>query len=174
MTDSPTTEVAPVEETGRGFDHFVTSRGGRLWRAAWYLTGDRHKAEDLVQTALTKAYGRYRTLDDDEQFEAYVRTTMYRTYLRWWRRRWNGEVPSADVPDRAIDPTLTPSRLDLARALAELPRMQRAVLVLRFYEDRSVAEVADLLGVTVGSVKTHTSRGCATLRRSTHLTEAPA
>ena len=83
MTQSPTTEAAPVQT---GFDSFVTSRGGRLWRAAWYLTGDRHKAEDLVQTALTKAYGRYGALGDDEQFEAYVRTTMYRTYVKWWRR----------------------------------------------------------------------------------------
>ena len=168
MTQSPTTEAAPVQT---GFDSFVTSRGGRLWRAAWYLTGDRHKAEDLVQTALTKAYGRYEALGDDEQFEAYVRTTMYRTYVKWWRRKWNGELPSHDVPEVAVDPTLTPARIDLARALSELPKMQRAVLVLRFYEDRAVAEVAGLLGISEGSVKTHSSRGCANLRRSTHLTE---
>ena len=64
-----------------------------------------------------------------------------------------------------------PARIDLARALSELPKMQRAVLVLRFYEDRAVAEVAGLLGISEGSVKTHSSRGCANLRRSTHLTE---
>ena len=132
MTQSPTTEAAPVQT---GFDSFVTSRGGRLWRA-WYLTGDRHKAEDLVQTALTKAYGRYEALGDDEQFEAYVRTTMYRTYVKWWRRRWNGELPSHDVPEVAVDPTLTPARIDLAcpvgaaedaarRAGASLPRGPR-------------------------------------------------
>lgn len=172
MTDSRTPDVAPVQEASRGFDNFVTNRGGRLWRAAWYLTGDRHKAQDLVQTALAKAYGHYAGLDDDEQFEAYVRTTIYRTYLQWWRRRWNGEVPSGELPEQAVDQSLASNRLDLARALKELPKMQRAVLVLRFYEDRSVTEVAELLGISVGSVKTHSSRGCANLRRSTHLTEA--
>lgn len=171
MTETLRPEVAPAHLAGSGFNHFVTSRGGKLWRAAWYLTGDRHKAEDLVQTALAKAYGRYASLNDDEQFEAYLRTTMYRTYLQWWRRRWNGELPSGEVPDQAGASSPSSARLDLARALAELPKMQRAVLVLRFYEDRSVADVAALLGISEGSVKTHSSRGRAALRRSTHLTE---
>lgn len=169
MTQGLAMEAAEVQ--ARDFDRFVTSRAARLWRAAWFLTGDTHKAEDLVQTALANAYGRYEALGDDESFEAYVRTTMYRSYIKWWRRRWNGEVPTLDVPEGATDRSLTPARVDLARALAELPKMQRAVVVLRFYEDRSVAEVAELLGISEGSVKTHSSRGCANLRRSTHLTE---
>ena len=175
MTDTiPASDRALALDDGRDFDRFVAARAGRLYRAAWFLTSDPHKAEDLVQTALTKAYGRYGALGDDEQFEAYVRTTMYRTYVKWWRRRWNGELPSHDVPEVAVDPTLTPARIDLARALSELPKMQRAVLVLRFYEDRSVAETAELLGISEGAVKTHSSRGCASLRRSTHLTEEVA
>lgn len=166
MTQS---QIMPVEV--RDFDHFVRTRAGRLYRAAWFLTGEAHKAEDLVQTALGKAYPHYPQVADDEEFEAYVRTTLYRTYVQWWRRRWNGEVPTGELPDAVAEGAPTPARIDLARALAELPKMQRAVMVLRFYKDRPVAEVASLLGISEGSVKTHSSRGCANLRRSTHLTE---
>lgn len=172
MTQTPSREETPVDR--RDFDRFVTSRAGRLWRAAWFLTGDAHKSEDLVQTALTNAYPHYERLGDDESFEAYVRTAMYRSYVKWWRRRWNGEIPTQQLPDVAAERGITPARVDLARALAELPKMQRAVLVLRFYEDRSVAETAELLGISEGAVKTHSSRGCASLRRSTHLTEEVA
>lgn len=164
--------AAPLAlEDERDFDRFVTARGARLYRAAWFLTGDRHRAEDLVQTALAKCFARYERLGDDESFEAYVRTALYRTYVSWWRRRWNGEVPTADVPESRHDVEPTTSRLDLARALGTLPRMQRAVLVLRYYEDRPVAETAHLLGISEGSVKTHASRGCAALRGSHHLSQ---
>lgn len=161
--------MADTVTAEREFDRFVDARAGRLWKAAWFLTGDAHKAEDLVQVALTQSYRHYERLRDDESFEAYVRTTMYRAYLKWWRRRWNGEVPTSEVPEQGADRAPADARVDLARALAELPRMQRAVLVLRFYEDRPVAEVAALLGIAEGTVKTHSSRGCANLRRSTHL-----
>ncbi|HMR47900.1 MAG TPA: SigE family RNA polymerase sigma factor [Arachnia sp.] len=160
-----------TEQIGDGFDRFVAQRSGRLWRAAWLLTGDRHKAEDLVQTALAKTYGRYEMMADDEAYEAYLRVTLYRTYVSWWRRRWNAELPTADLPEQPAGTAPSTISLDVTRALAELPRMQRAVLVLRFFEDRSVADVADALGIAEGSVKTHTSRGCARLRGSLHLTE---
>ena len=74
------------------FDEFVTTRGRSLWRVAFLLTGDRHKAEDLVQTALTKAYPRYQR--EGVGFESYVRTTIYHTYVTWWRRKWNAEDPT--------------------------------------------------------------------------------
>lgn len=173
MTEHPAASATLSLEEERDFDRFVTARGGRLWRAAWLLTGDRHKAEDLVQTALAKSFARYPALGDDESFEAYVRTVIYRTYVSWWRRCWNGEVPT-DAPGESVGgsgATGGADRVDLARALAQLPKMQRAVLVLRFFEDRSVAETAALLGIAEGTVKTHTSRGCATLRGSTHLAE---
>lgn len=153
----------------RGFERFVSEKAPGLWQSAWYLTGDAHKAEDLVQTALSRVYGRYEQLGSDEKFEAYVRTTMYRVYCSWWRRRWNGEQPTETLPESGHESEAP--NLDLARALAELPKMQRAVLVLRFFEDRSVEEVARLLGVSTGTVKTHTSRGRAALRRSPHLSE---
>lgn len=74
------------------FNEFVDDHGKALWRAAFLLTGDHHKAEDLVQTALTKAYGKY--TGDDAEFGAYVRITIYHTYISWWRRRWNAEYPA--------------------------------------------------------------------------------
>ncbi|MDF1487535.1 SigE family RNA polymerase sigma factor [Tessaracoccus caeni] len=160
-----------TEQIADGFDRFVAHRSGRLWRAAWLLTGDRHKAEDLVQTALSKTYGRYESMADDEAYEAYLRVTLYRTYVSWWRRRWNSELPTAEPPDELADDISSSISLDVTRALAELPKMQRAVLVLRFFEDRSVADVAEALGITEGTVKTHTSRGCARLRGSLHLVE---
>lgn len=153
------------------FDQFVIARGRPLWRAAYLLTGDRHKAEDLVQTALTKTYPKYQS--NDAMFEGYVRTTMYHTYISWWRRRWNAETPTETLPESrsyVADPDQGIS-VDVLRALATLPKMQRAVLVLRFFEDRPVAEVADLLGITEGTVKSHASRGCAALRNSVHLTQ---
>ncbi len=107
-----------------GFEAFVDARGGELWRAAWLLTGDAHKAEDLVQTALMKSYPHY--TGDDRAFETYVRTTIYRSYCSWWRRRWRGEVPSEVLADGRVSPASSELSLDVARALAELPRTQRA------------------------------------------------
>lgn len=152
-----------------GFDAFVTSRGPALWQAAWFLTCDAHKAEDLVQSALARVYGRYLSVGSDQQFEAYVRQTMYREFCSWWRRKWNGERPTAEMPEAAVEDST--GNIDLTRALAELPKMQRAVLVLRYFEDRNVEETATLLGISAGTVKTHTSRGLAALRRSHFLDE---
>ncbi len=94
-------QAQPVTaEAAMGFDAFVRERRPGLWRAAWLLTADRHKADDLVQTALARTYGRYELMSNDAKFEAYVRTTIYRTYVSWWRRRWNAELPSTDLPER--------------------------------------------------------------------------
>ena len=160
-------------EAAAGFDEFVEDRGGALWWAAWLLTGDAHHAEDLVQSALTKTYGRYASCENDRHFEAQVRTTIYRTFVSWWRRRaWRSEVPSEIHPDVTSttdgDHAL---REDLLRALASLPRMQRAVLVLRYFEDRPVKEVAEMLGIPVGTATSHASRGLKALRLSTHLSD---
>lgn len=161
-------------EAAAGFDEFVEDRGGALWWAAWLLTGDAHHAEDLVQTALTKTYGRYVSFENDRHFESYVRTTIYRTFVSWWRRRaWKSEVPTENQPEsgasgEAGDPEL---RQDLLRALATLPRMQRAVLVLRFFEDKPTKEVAEMLGIPVGTVTSHSSRGLKALRLSHHLND---
>ncbi|GAA4893165.1 SigE family RNA polymerase sigma factor [Tessaracoccus lubricantis] len=160
-----------VDETAVGFDSFVRTRRADLWRAAWLLTGDRDKADDLVQTALGRTYGRYTVLANDAKFEAYVRTTIYRTYVSWWRRKWNAELPSDDLPDSPTTSADQAVSMDVVRALAALPKMQRAVMVLRFLEDRTVTEVAELLGIAEGTVKAHTSQGRAALRASLHLSE---
>lgn len=167
MSEAPPT----VDEAARGFDAFVRARRPSLWRAAWLLTGDRHKADDLVQAALGRTYGRYEALADDHTFEAYVRTTIYRTYVSWWRRRWNAELPTETLPEQATAGQADAEAIDVARALSALPKMQRAVMVLRFLEDRTVAEVAELLGIAEGTVKAHTFQGRAALRASLHLTE---
>lgn len=152
-----------------GFEGFVAQRGKGLWRAAWLLTGDSQHAEDLVQTALSKTYTRYDDIGNDAQFEAYVRTTIYRTFVSWWRKlSWRNEKAAEFVGD-APAPEAHGAILDLTRALADLPRMQRAVLVLQYFEDLPMEEIAQRLGVSVGSVKTHASRGRAALRNSPHL-----
>ncbi len=167
------TEQSGVEV--RGFERFVVERGKILWRAAWLLTGDSQHAEDLVQTALSKCFTRYDDMDDDESFEAYVRTAIYRTFVSWWRRlSWRSEMPSELVADSVADETASSLRIDIMRALDMLPRMQRAVLVLQYLEDRSVDDIASLLGVAPGTVKTHSHRGRAALRDSVHLEDQGA
>lgn len=152
------------------FDQFVIARGKVLWRVAFLLTGDRQKAEDLVQTALAKAYPRYER--EGMGFESYVRTAIYHTYVSWWRRKWNAEAPTEHLPERPTAGGEAEVSIDVLRALATLPRMQRAVLVLRYFEDRPVHEVAELLGISDGTVKSYAHRGVTTLRDSVHLKEA--
>jgi RNA polymerase sigma-70 factor (sigma-E family) len=163
--------VAPEPTTHDDFDAFVAARGGALWRSAWLLTGDQHKAEDLVQTALGKAWPHWQRLSRDGSFEAYVRRVLFTTYVAWWRRRWNSELPTAAVPERDTDDGSgrVAQQRDLVRALAELPRGQRAVVVLRYFEDLTEAETAVLLQCSVGTVKSQTSRALASLRASRHL-----
>lgn len=153
-------------------ESFIAGRGRDLLRAAWMLTGDAHHAEDLLQSALAKSLGAHARLANDHKFEAYLRTTMYRTYISWWRRRsWRSELPTERVPEsRGADPDVE-LRLDVMRALATLPRMQRAVMTMRYVEDRPVAEVAEALGISEGTVKKYAHRGCAALRGSVLLKE---
>lgn len=152
--------------SGPTFDEYVVARSPALWRSAWLLTGDRHKAEDLVQTALIKCWGRWDRIAPDA-IEAYVRRTMVTTYTDWWRRRWNGEIPT----DELVDATPAPApdlgvRRDVLTALATLPRGQRAVVVLRYFDDLTEAQTATALGISVGTVKSQTSRALRALRTS--------
>ncbi len=158
--------------TALGFERFVAERGRHLWRAAWLLIADDHHAEDLVQIALTKTYGRYSSLNDDRKFEAYVRTTIYRTFVSRWRlKSWKAESLRAEVPEATAGESANDMRIDVLRALNSLPRRQRAVLVLRFFEDRSTGEVSEILGISEGTVKSYVHRGCAALRTSPFLLE---
>lgn len=150
------------------FEALVAERTPALVRTAYLLTGDWQLAEDLVQTSLAKTYLRWHRLREAGAAEAYTRTVLARTCTRAWRRRWRGEVPTRDLPDAALRDGSADAddRVVVARALAGLPPNQRAVLVLRFYEDLSEAETARALGVAVGTVKSRTARALAALRDS--------
>ncbi|NLE96631.1 MAG: SigE family RNA polymerase sigma factor [Propionibacterium sp.] len=161
--------------TASSLERFVAQRGRALLRAAWLLVGDDHHAEDLLQTALSKCYSRYDVLANDHKFEAYVRTTLYRTYVSWWRRlSWRGESTSDEVRQPPVEAADVALRVDVLKALDTLPRMQRAVLVMRYLEDRSIADVAKTLGISTGTVTTYTARGVRALREAPHLMEARA
>ena len=163
-----------MSDTGGGptFEEFVASRGRDLWRSAWLLTGDAHKAEDLVQAALLKCWPRWSSIAIDGAVEAYVRRAMVTTYTDWWRRKWRSELPTETLPE-GIDTAAyaVEERQDALVALAALPRGQRAVLVLRFYDDLTVAQTAEILGVTEGTVKSQTSRALDALRASPMMKE---
>ncbi|MGR6322008.1 SigE family RNA polymerase sigma factor [Micromonospora soli] len=151
--------------TPEGFDEFVATRSPRLLRTAFLLTRDWALAEDLLQTALARAWEAWRRIEGDP--EPYVRRIIVNANASWWRRRWRGEVPTADLPEVAVEADRY-SGLDdrdrLWRALGRLPRRQRAVLVLRYFEDLSDAEIAEVLACSVGTVKSQASRAVAKLR----------
>jgi RNA polymerase sigma-70 factor, ECF subfamily len=148
------------------FCSYVSARGTALLRTAYLLTGDAHMAEDLLQAALTKTYVAWGRVRDKSALDAYVRRTMVNTQTSWWRRRWHGERPAADLPELpAADHTGgAAERQRLWAHLQALPTRQRAVVVLRYYEDMSEAETARVLGCSVGTVKSQASRALATLR----------
>jgi len=148
------------------FAQFVDARYAALVRSAYLLVGDRGHAEDVVQSALVKTLGAWARLAAVEAAEAYTRTTMVRLAARAARRRWRGEVATAELPDEpsaGVDPS---TAVDVRAALRRLPWPQRAVLVLRFLDDLSEQQTADVLGCSVGTVKSRTSRGLAALRAS--------
>jgi RNA polymerase sigma-70 factor (sigma-E family) len=152
-------------EQEREFRTFVAARQSALLRSAYLLTGDLASAEDLLQVSLTKTYLAWPRIKDKAMVERYVRTTMSRTSISWWRRRWVGERATAVLPEVAVnDRNLFDDRDEVWRALLTLPTRQRTVLVLRFYEELSEAEIADVLGCSTGSVKTHASRGIRAMR----------
>jgi RNA polymerase sigma-70 factor (sigma-E family) len=149
-----------------GFEEFVTFRSERLLRAAYQLTHDRLLAEDLLQTALARAWRVWSRLSGEADPEPYVRRIMFNTYASWWRRRWTHERPTDVLPERgeASIAAAQAERDQLWRALGRLTRRQRAVVVLRFYEDLTESQVAEVLGCAIGSVKAHSSRALAALR----------
>ncbi|PWR15638.1 SigE family RNA polymerase sigma factor [Micromonospora sicca] len=157
--------------TPEGFDDFVVTRSPRLLRTAFLLTRDWALAEDLLQTALARAWEAWRRIDGDP--EPYVRRIIVNAYASSWRRRWWGELPTADLPEAAAeaDPHAGLDDRDrLWRALGRLPGRQRAVLVLRYFEDLSEVEISEVLGCSVGTVKSQASRAMAKLRLDETLT----
>ena len=152
------------------------ARGTVLLRTAWLLTGDYHLAEDMLQTALGKCWPHWSRIGASGMggYEQYVRKVMLTTYVAWWRRRWNAERPTARLPEPRDTPDRHPEataavRHDLLEALATLPRGQRAVVVLRYFDDLTEAQTAELLGCSVGTVKSQCAKGLAALRSSPML-----
>jgi RNA polymerase sigma-70 factor (sigma-E family) len=150
------------------FDDFVVNRGPALLRFAYLLTGDRHRAEDLVQEVLARVHQRWDRIERVDGAEFYVRTALVRQNISWWRRRSSrSEQPVAQVPDTTTagdGEQEIAARDEMWELLATLPRKQRAVLVLRFYEDLPDDRIAALLGCSPVSVRVQVSRALARLR----------
>jgi RNA polymerase sigma-70 factor (sigma-E family) len=147
-----------------GFRTFVEANGATLLHAARLLTGDHHRGEDLVQTALTRVYLKWGRIDAPLP---YARRALVNAHIDQTRRRWWGERPTETLPDTAetgAETTASDSRDQLRRMLAELPPKDRAVIVLRYYCDLSERDTADTLGLPVGTVKSSCARALARLR----------
>jgi RNA polymerase sigma-70 factor (sigma-E family) len=154
------------DEARARFGEFVAGRTASLIRLAYLLTGDQHAAEDLLQSALAKTAARWGKLRNEDP-DAYVRTVMYREQISFWRRRGRRrEVAVQAPPDRGYaDPSAhTDLRLSMREALLRLPADQRAVLVLRYYEDLTETRVAEILDCSIGTVRSRTHRAVARLR----------
>lgn len=173
LTDQRSTLVSGGAVDARAdFDEFVAARSTGLLRTAYLLTRDHALAEDLLQTALTKAWFSWSRISGEP--EPYVRKILVNTFSSWWRRRWNGEQAWGELPEPAPpsgDHDVVDTRHDLWEAMGRLPRKQRAVIVLRFVEDLSEAETARLLGIAAGTVKSQTSKALAKLRIDPALVE---
>jgi RNA polymerase sigma-70 factor (sigma-E family) len=155
-----------------GFREYVTARSGPLLRAAYLLTRNRADAEDLLQAALAKTFQAWDRIEDRAAIDGYVRRAMVNTHISWWRRRRVEEYPTDVLPDQAVADHAGESELQDAvrRAVDRLPTRMRTAVVLRFYEDMSEAEIAQLLGVSLGTVKSTVSRAVAKLRIDANLT----
>jgi RNA polymerase sigma-70 factor (sigma-E family) len=140
------------------FTQFVAARGSALRRS--------HAAEDVTQTALARLYVAWPRVHLDGA-DAYARMILTRSLIDARHRFWHRERPTAQLPDGPRPDDMVETRVDLGRALASLPTTQRVVVVLRFWEDMPVEDVARLLGVSVGTVKSRTSRALEALRSLT-------
>ncbi len=149
------------------FESFFRARTPALLRSAYLLTSDRHLAEDLVQETLARTHRAWRKLSRGGNPEAYARQVMYNLQVSRWRRRRVAEALPGSLPERHAGgdhAREAVERLTLRRALQSLPARQRAVIVLRFFEDHSEAQIAQILGCGIGTVKSHTFRALAKLR----------
>jgi RNA polymerase sigma-70 factor (sigma-E family) len=153
------------------FREYVTARSRALLRTAYLLTGNLADAEDLVQSALAKTYLAWNRIEDRSALDGYVRRAMVNTHISWWRRRRVEEFPTDEVPDQAVADHAVDSDLQetMRRAVDRLPQRMRAAVVLRFYEDMTEAEIADVLSVSLGTVKSTISRAVAKLRDDADL-----
>lgn len=168
--DGPVTAAAPVQlSRDAEFEGYVVARQGVHLRTAYLLTGDRQLAEDLVQTAFAKLYLAWNRVQNTGSLDAYVRRIMINEHSSWWRRAWRRSETVVDgIPEPRApldDHTSDLHRRDAMWAMVQkLPPRQRAAVVLRFYEDLSERQTAEILQCSVGTVKSQTSRAVAALR----------
>lgn len=154
----------PRSPSDAEFTEFVHASWASLHRTAYLMLGDRAEAEDLVQTTLAKTYASWSKVRDVEAAPGYARTVLVNTAASWFRKKsWRNERPTASLPDHPheTDPTDRPALID---ALAQLPPRQRAVIVLRYYDDLTVSQTAAALGCSDGTVKSQTSDALTKLR----------
>lgn len=164
-----------MDEVGReAFRAYVVGRSPALLRTAYLLTGNRADAEDLLQTALAKTYLAWDRIREREALDGYVRRVMVNTQTSFWRRKrpeaLYDEVPESPGRDNTADSDL---HQVLWQALGGLPVRQRAIVVLRYYEDLTEAETAKVLGISTGTVKSTTSRALSKLRDDPSLRDDP-
>ncbi|MGW0227949.1 SigE family RNA polymerase sigma factor [Actinopolymorpha singaporensis] len=153
------------------FEAYMAARQSSLLRTAYLLTGERHSAEDLVQTALAKLYLSWDKVRRREHLDGYVRKILVNENNSLWRLAWRRkEFTTGEVPEHGsvTDQHDHGERSALWEFVQTLPRRQRAVIVLRYYEDLSEAEIAEILGISVGTVKSQASRALAAMRQRVH------
>ncbi|MCS0601627.1 SigE family RNA polymerase sigma factor [Streptomyces sp. LP11] len=174
---SASAAAAPARQTHSypSFASYVRARGPVLLRTARSLTANPCDAEDLLQTALTKTYVAWERIEDHRALDGYVRRALLNTRTSQWRKRRVDEFACEELPEPEPlsgegDPAERQALHDaMWRAVAKLPARQRAMVVLRYYEDLSEAQTAELLGVSVGTVKSAVSRALGKLREDPEL-----
>jgi RNA polymerase sigma-70 factor (sigma-E family) len=156
-----------LPQAEESFRRYVGERLASLSRIAYLLTGDAHQAEDLVQATLVRVADRWERIVRGGDPDPYVRRVLYTQHVTAWRRRRPVDEPRADPPDRAVPDPSEQVVLSLAvrQAMARLTPRQRAVLVLRYFEDLTEARTAEMLGLSVGTVKSHAREALDRLRR---------
>lgn len=165
-----------MDADGEDFAQFVEQRQRALLRSAWLLTSDWGLAEDLVQTALARSWLRWERIRRRDDPEIYVRKVLVSTWVNWSRRKWRGERPGNDLPDGPAPGDLAAEavvRVAVRCALGSLTDRQRAVLVLRVFDDLTEVQTAAVLGCAVGTVKSTMAQALARLRADRRLAELP-
>jgi RNA polymerase sigma-70 factor (sigma-E family) len=165
-----------VKAESGDFARFVDQRQRALLRSAWLLTGDWALAEDLVQTALARTWLRWERITRQDDPEIYVRRVLMSTWINWSRRKWRGERAAVELPDGPAPGDLEAeavTRVAVRGALGCLTGRQRAVLVLRVFDDLTEAQTAQVLGCAVGTVKSTMSQALSRLRADRRLADLP-
>lgn len=177
MTSTSVCTSASTAAVYPSFSSYVRARGQVLQRTARSLTSNPCDAEDLLQTALTKTYLAWDRIEDHRALDGYVRRALVNTRTSQWRKRKVDEFPCEELPERDSAPVADPAeqqalRDAMWRAVHRLPDRQRAMVVLRYYEDMTEVQTAELLGVSVGTVKSAVSRALGKLREDPELSYA--